>query len=144
MEINNPAYTDFFFKVFWRQLLGLGCFKRLQLLQTTVCNLIVERLLPTQEILLKLTSYVDFYWLREHFVLRPTLRILEVKPAIYTTSASKPNAMILVVRRQIYHKLRSLEHAHLWPYLLNILVFCPDFSDSDTKIIPPDGHDWHF
>ena len=82
MEINNPAYTDFFFKVFWRQLLGLGCFKRLQLLQTAVCNLILERLLPTQEILLQLTSYLDFSWLRTHFELRPALRILEEKPAI--------------------------------------------------------------
>ncbi len=30
-----------------------------------------------------------------------------------------------------------LDHAHSWRYLLDVLVFCPDFSDSDTKIIPP-------
>jgi hypothetical protein len=35
-----------------------------------------------------------------------------------------------------------LEHAHWWRYLLDILVFRPDFSDSDTKIIlPPFGRD---
>ena len=34
-----------------------------------------------------------------------------------------------------------LEHAHWWRYLLDILVFRPDFSDSDTKIIPSVGSD---
>jgi hypothetical protein len=40
--------------------------------------------------------------------------------------------------------LGQREHAHSWRYLLDILVFCPDFSDSDTKIKPPVGRDWHF
>ncbi len=40
-----------------------------------------------------------------------------------------------------YFGSSTLEHAHWWRYLLDILVFCPDFSDSDTKIIPPVGHD---
>ncbi len=38
----------------------------------------------------------------------------------------------------------AYEYAHSWRYSLDILVFCPDFSDSDTKIIQPVGHDWHF
>ncbi len=78
-----------FFKVFWRQLLGSGDFKSVKLSQTTVCNLIVERLLPTREKNLLVTKYLNFYWLRVHFVLSPTIRILEAKIAIPPSSDTR-------------------------------------------------------
>ena len=62
--------------------MGSGDFKSVKLSQTTVCNLIVERLLPTREKNLFMTKYLNFYWLRVHFVLSPTIRILEAKIAI--------------------------------------------------------------
>jgi hypothetical protein len=60
----------------------------------------------------------------------------------HTTIATWFCVVLLCTKFQVI--LSNSEHAHLWRYLLDILVFCPDFSDSDTKIIPLVGRDWHF
>jgi hypothetical protein len=75
MEINNPAYTQTVSSKCSEGNCWAGLFQK----TATVANNGVERLLPTREILLQVTSYLDFYLLRVHFVLRPALRILDAK-----------------------------------------------------------------
>ena len=65
-----------------RHLSGLRSYEGVRLLRTTVCNLIVEGLLPTRGNSLDVTSYRDFYWLRVRFVLRPSTRKFGAGPAI--------------------------------------------------------------
>ena len=53
----------------------------------TTSNLIMERLLPTREDVLLVTSYLHFYWLRVNFVLLSAPGFSETKPAILCTVA---------------------------------------------------------
>ena len=66
----------------------------MHLLQTTACNIIVERTHLTRGDLLKVTSRTYILSPHVHFIVPPAPRIFEVKPAISTEAGS---AVLLVI-----------------------------------------------
>ena len=64
------------------QLLGLSPYIAMEMLQTTVRNLIVEAMLPTREVQFSMTSQLDYYWLHVHAVPAEAPGFLKAKPAV--------------------------------------------------------------